>query len=79
MVDIFAMAMLASVPNAFEYMEFDVINTDHPPDGTKFFSNKAFEIDRGSGTMRVPTGLGWGVELKPSLLINATNRTSLAS
>ena len=79
MIDIFAISMLAAIPNAYEYMEFDAINTDKPPDGTDFFTEKVFEIDRSDGTMKVPTGYGWGVELKQGLLSDATNQTTTRS
>merc|ERR1712216_785512 len=74
MVDVFALSMLAAVPNAFEYMEFDAINTEHPPSGTDFFDSKVFELK--DGMMEVPTGVGWGVQLKAGLLSNAKNQTA---
>ena len=40
MMDIFALSMLAAVPNAFGHMEFDAINTRSPPDGTTFFTQR---------------------------------------
>lgn len=75
MVDVFALQMLASVPNAYEFMEFDAINTKDPPSGDHFFAEKVFEINK-DGAMTVPTGAGWGVTLKPGLLKDATNKTS---
>jgi L-alanine-DL-glutamate epimerase-like enolase superfamily enzyme len=73
-VDIFALSMLAAVPNAFEFMEFDAINTKTPPSGSEFFTNHVFELY--DGAMKLPSGTGWGVELKPGLLAKATNKTT---
>jgi len=74
MVDVFALTMLAAVPNAFGFMEFDAVNTRSPPSGTDFFSESVYAIK--DGEMTVPTGAGWGVTLKPGLLKSATNKTS---
>jgi L-alanine-DL-glutamate epimerase-like enolase superfamily enzyme len=74
MLDVFALSMLAAVPNAFSHMEYDAINTKHPPDGTDFFAHPVYEIR--DGAIAVPTGLGWGVELRSGLLTDATNQTS---
>ena len=41
MLDVFALSILAAVPNAFSHMEFDAVNTRHPPDGTAFFNRSA--------------------------------------
>merc|ERR1712072_281875 len=65
MVDVFALSMLASVPNAFGFMEFDAINTKDPPKGTDYFTDPVFALE--NGAMTVPTGIGWGVTLKPGL------------
>ena len=70
----FALSMLAAVPNAFGHMEFDAINTRHPPDGTDFFTQPVYKIH--DGAISVPAGLGWGVELRPGLLKDAINQTS---
>lgn len=77
MVDIFALSMLAAVPNAYGYMEFDAVNTRNPPSGKDYFVESNFEIS--NGAMAVPTGAGWGVTLKPGLLKEATNKTSTKS
>lgn len=76
MLNVFALSMLAAVPNAFEYMEFDAVNTRDPPTGTKFFTEEVYAIR--DGAMRVPTGPGWGVTLKPGLLEQAKNHTSFS-
>ena len=44
MMDIFALSMLAAVPNAFGHMEFDAINTRSPPDGTTFFTQRCVGV-----------------------------------
>jgi L-alanine-DL-glutamate epimerase-like enolase superfamily enzyme len=75
MVDVFALSMLASVPNAYEFMEFDAINTRDPPTGKDFFAEPVFELNK-DGAMTVPKGAGWGVSLKSGLLKDATNQTS---
>ena len=74
MLDLFALSMLASVPNAFDHMEFDAINTVNPPDGTDFFTQPVYKLS--DGAITVPKGPGWGVELRPGLLVHATNQTS---
>ena len=74
MLDVFALHLMASVPNAFGHMEFDAVNTRHPPSGTAFFVEPVYALE--DGQMRVPLGPGWGVTLKPGLLANATNQTS---
>ena len=74
MLDVFALHLMASVPNAWTHMEFDAINTRHPPTGTDFFVEPVYALE--GGQMRVPPGPGWGVALKPYLLANATNQTS---
>ena len=76
MIDVFAVTLMAAAPNAFEYMEFDAINTRHPPSGNQFFVEKVFELDASDGTMAVPQGVGWGVTLRPGLLSDAVNKTS---
>lgn len=74
MLDLFALSMLASVPNAFGHMEFDAINTETPPDGTDFFAQPVYKLS--GGAITVPKGPGWGAELRPGLLTKATNKTS---
>jgi L-alanine-DL-glutamate epimerase-like enolase superfamily enzyme len=76
MVDVFALSMLAAVPNAFEFMEFDAVNTRTPPDGTKFFTEKVFAIE--NGMLTVPTGPGWGVTVRQDWLDDAETETSSA-
>lgn len=76
MVDVFALTLMAAAPNAYKYMEFDAINTRHPPSGNQFFAEKVFELDKTDGTMAVPQGPGWGVTLRPGLLSDAVNQTS---
>lgn len=74
MLDVFALNLMASVPNAWGHMEFDAINTLSLPDGTEFFTEPVYAIK--DGMMALPTGAGWGVTLKPGLLTKAANRTS---
>merc|ERR1712232_961541 len=74
MLDVIALHMLAAVPNAFGFMEFDAINTRSPPDGSDFFVEKVYELE--GGAMTVPQKPGYGVTLKPGLLHKASNKTS---
>lgn len=75
MINVFVLHLLASIPTAFPFMEFDAINTLEPPSGAKFFTEEVYRIH--DGAMKVPQGTGWGVTLKPGLLRDATNRTSI--
>lgn len=76
-LDVMALHMLAAVPNAFGFMEFDAVNTRNPPSGSDYFVEHAYELK--DGAMVVPQGPGWGVALKPGLLEKATNKTSSKS
>ena len=74
MLDVFALHLMAAVPNAYEFMEFDGINTRSPPSGTEFLSEPVYALK--DGRMKVPAGPGWGVTLRSGLLSNAKNQTS---
>ena len=77
MIDLFALSLMAAAPNAFGFMEFDAINTRHPPSGDQFFTEDVYSIK--DGKMAVPQGAGWGVTFKAGLLANAINQTTTAA
>merc|ERR1712232_496775 len=56
MVDIFTLHLMASVPNAYDFMEFDAID-NLPPSGTELFTEAVFALT--SGSLQVPTKPGW--------------------
>ncbi|EOD23499.1 hypothetical protein EMIHUDRAFT_239592 [Emiliania huxleyi CCMP1516] len=73
-VAVFTLHIAAAVPNAFQFMEADAVNTRQPPDGKRFFTEGVLKIK--DGKMKVPTGAGWGVALRSDWVDEASKRTS---
>ena len=72
-IDVFVLHLMASLPNAYDYMEFDAID-ESPPTGLHLFTEAVFKLNHGA--IKVPQDPGWGVSLRPGLLTTALNQTS---
>jgi len=70
MVTLFALHLLAAIPNAGDYLEFTI---DNPDWATNLFA-PALEVR--DGTVAVPEGPGWGVTVSPAWLDGASRQVS---
>ena len=70
MVTLFALHLLAAIPNAGDYLEFTI---DNPDWATNLFA-PALEVR--DGTVAVPEGPVWGVTVSPAWLDGASRQVS---
>ncbi|MGC9453865.1 MAG: mandelate racemase/muconate lactonizing enzyme family protein [Phycisphaerae bacterium] len=70
MVSVFTLHLLASIPNAGDYMEFCV----EPSDWVEGLYEPNLEVR--DGEVAVPEGPGWGVTVRPQWLETAEHRIS---
>ncbi len=70
MVSVFSLHLLASIPNAGDYMEFGI----EPSEWCSGLYEPALEVR--DGVVDVPEGPGWGVHIRPQWLETAEHRIS---
>ncbi len=75
LVTIFALHLLAVVPNAGPYVEFSIEGSDYYPWQDGLFTSP---LEVSDGRVTAPEGPGWGVEVAPDWLARAAHRTSAA-
>lgn len=66
MVTVFTMHMLGAIPNAGSYLEFSIEGSDYYPWQEGLFEEPPFEVQ--DGTVAIPDGPGWGVEISQAWL-----------
>lgn len=74
MVTLFTMHLLRAIPNAGKYLEFSIEGEDYYPWQQNLFVDNPFSVDRGFVT--VHNTPGWGVEIRPEWLDQATYQLS---
>ncbi len=72
MVTLFTMHLLRAIPNAGKYLEFSIEGPDYYPWQDGLFVNSPYEIVDGKAT--VTDAPGWGVDIEPGWLENASYR-----
>jgi len=70
-VTLFALHLLAVIPNAGPYVEFSIERNDSL---NQMFYRPRLEVKDGS--VKIPQGPGWGVEIDPEWLKSATYQKS---
>jgi L-alanine-DL-glutamate epimerase-like enolase superfamily enzyme len=66
--------LLGAIPNAGKYLEFSIEGPDYYPWQEGLFLGRPFDIT--DGKMQIPQGPGWGVEINPDWLAQATHQQS---
>lgn len=74
MVTLFTMHLLRAIPNAGAYLEFSIEDADYYPWQQNLFVNSPYEITSGHATVGYEPG--WGVEINPDWLGNASYQIS---
>lgn len=74
LVTMCTMHLLKAIPNAGKYLEFSIEGLDYYPWQDGLFLNDPYRID--AGHVIVPSEPGWGVEINPAFLDNATYRVT---
>ena len=74
MVTLFTMHFLRAIPNAGKYLEFSIEGADYYPWQEGLFVESPYEID--AGRITVSDAPGWGVDINPDWLSNATYQVS---
>lgn len=74
MVTLFTMHLLRAIPNAGKYLEFSIEGLDYYPWQENLFVKSPFDISDGHATVNDEPG--WGVEIRPDWLDNATYQIS---
>ena len=74
MVTLFTMHLLRAIPNAGKYLEFAIEEADYYPWQEDLFVKSPFDINDGQAT--VTDAPGWGVEVSPAWLDQATYQKS---
>jgi L-alanine-DL-glutamate epimerase-like enolase superfamily enzyme len=77
MVTLFTMHLMRALPNAGKYLEYSIEGADYYPWQQNLFVEDPFGIE--DGQARVTDRPGWGVEINPDWLANATYQVSEAS
>jgi L-alanine-DL-glutamate epimerase-like enolase superfamily enzyme len=72
LVTMCTMHLLKALPNAGKYLEFSIEGLDYYPWQDRLFRNDPYRIEDGHAI--VPDAPGWGVEISPEFLANATHR-----
>jgi L-alanine-DL-glutamate epimerase-like enolase superfamily enzyme len=73
-VTLFTMHLLAAIPNAGPYLEFSIEGPDYYPWQYGLFRGSPYAVS--DGKVQVPDAPGWGVEIDPDWLANATYQIS---
>jgi L-alanine-DL-glutamate epimerase-like enolase superfamily enzyme len=76
LVTIATLHLLAALPNAGPYLELSIEGVDYYPWQSDLFLGNPFAVT--AGTVAVPEGPGWGVEINPNWLEKATYKKSAA-
>ena len=74
MVTLFTMHLLGAIPNAGKYLEFSIEGEDYYPWQEGLFVKSPYDIV--DGKAMIPDAPGWGVEISPEWLDNATYEKS---
>ncbi|MEZ5731218.1 MAG: mandelate racemase/muconate lactonizing enzyme family protein [Paracoccaceae bacterium] len=74
LVTICTMHLLGAIPNAGKYLEFSIEGEDYYPWQTDLFLGDPYAVT--GGTLRIPDGPGWGVEINPDWLGRAKYQIS---
>lgn len=74
MVTLFTMHLLSAIPNAGKYLEFSIEGQDYYPWQEGLFVETPYSISDGKAT--IPDAPGWGVEISPAWLEDATHQLS---
>jgi L-alanine-DL-glutamate epimerase-like enolase superfamily enzyme len=74
MVTLFTMHFLGVIPNAGKYLEFSIEGEDYYPWQDGLFRNPPYTVSDGHVT--IPSEPGWGVEIEPAWLDQASYRIS---
>ena len=74
MVTLFTMHLLRAIPNAGKYLEFSIEGADYYPWQQDLFVESPYDID--DGKITVTDAPGWGVQINPEWLNNATYHKS---
>ena len=69
LVTVAAMHLLAAIGNAGRYLELSIEGADYYPWQAGLFGGDPFAVT--DGTVAVPDGPGWGVEIEPGWLDRA--------
>jgi L-alanine-DL-glutamate epimerase-like enolase superfamily enzyme len=75
LVTVFALHLLAAVPNAGPYVEYSIEGLDYYPWQDGLFTPALEVVD---GRVSAPEGPGWGVEISPEWLARAEHRITAA-
>ena len=75
LVTVFALHLLAAVPNAGSHLEYSIEGLDYYPWQDGLFTPALEVVD---GRVAAPAGPGWGVEVSPEWLARAAHRTTAA-
>lgn len=76
LVTMCTMHLLKAIPNGGKYLEFSIEGLDYYPWQDGLFLNDPYRITDGHAI--VPADPGWGVEINPAFLDNATYRVTQA-
>jgi len=74
MVTLFTMHLLRTIPNAGKYLEFSIEKEDYYPWQEGLFLSSPYDIVDGHAV--VTSAPGWGVEINPDWLENASHQIS---
>jgi L-alanine-DL-glutamate epimerase-like enolase superfamily enzyme len=77
LVTLFTMHLLGAIPNAGKYLEFSIEGADYYPWQEGLYVESPYEILDGKAT--IPDAPGWGVEIDPAWLADATREISEAA
>ncbi len=70
---VFTLHLLAAIENAGPYVEFSIEPDDDYPWQAGMYEPRPTVVE---GSVAVPEGPGWGVEISPDWLSNAEHRVS---
>jgi L-alanine-DL-glutamate epimerase-like enolase superfamily enzyme len=73
LVTVFSLHLMAAIPNAGSYLEFSIEPGSYYPWQRGLFDPGLVVED---GTVAVPAGPGWGVDIRPGWLARAERRVS---
>jgi len=74
LVTICTMHLLGAIPNAGKYLEFSIEGPDYYPWQQNLFLGDPFRVR--DGTVSIPPGPGWGVEIDPLWLESSVHQVS---
>jgi len=74
LVTMCSMHLLKAIPNGGKYLEFSIEGLDYYPWQDGLFLNDPYRIEAGHAI--VPSEPGWGIEINPAFLDNATYRVT---